>query len=359
MDLLYAPHSNGAEEMAKQLGPILTQLEGAANAGRLASFGLNQVLFVSAGAGLAIANSLKAYAVNVAKNLHYDSHASAAFVDMLTTNSSMAGASDTLVVLSSKSGRTRETVEAAKLLKRRACRTVVITMYKDAPLASFGHPAFFIGETTQAFHATHMLMSSFLGGILEMKESWSFMPALASSLKALPAALFHAAKKGVTMGEEFAKDFEEQVPLYFISSGSAVLASHVHGLCVLQEKLGLDVHVVQASDFFHSVLETVRPNTPARYILIIPEDGSRGRMLDVETFFETVAQDLEVSFEIIDTKHLDSSGIDPESLKILGPLLCQAFLTPWAPAIANATNKTMNDPLLHMGKFEYYNCYKG
>lgn len=36
-----------------------------------------------------------------------------------------------------------------------------------------------------------------------------------------------------------------------------------------------------------------------------------------------------------------------------------ASLKPWTPMLAKATKQTMNDPLLHMGRFEYFNCHLG
>lgn len=216
MDMLYAPLSTGSSEIAQQLDSTIRQLENVAEAGRrVAATGLRQVFFVSAGAGLAIGKSLNAYTDEVAQNLRFISYAASRFVDLMKAKPSIADAPDTLIVLSSKSGKTPETVEAAKRLKNKPCKTVVFTKSQDTPLASYGHSAFFTGETTQAFHATHMLMASFTGGILEIKESWSFMPALASSLKALPVALFHAARKCVLAGEAFAEDFKSDTP--FIS----------------------------------------------------------------------------------------------------------------------------------------------
>ncbi|QCJ01005.1 SIS domain-containing protein [Agrobacterium larrymoorei] len=368
MDVLYNPTADGAAaKITKQLEPAIEQLEDVAKAGRdLAALGLRQVFFVSAGAGLAIGESLIAYTDGAAQTLQFTSHAASAFVDLMGENPSIANASDTLVILSSKSGGTPETVEAAKLLQDKTCKTVVFTKSSDTKLASYGHMAFFAEETTQAFHATHMLMAAFTGGILEEKETWRFMPALASTLKALPAALLHAAMKGMSAGHTFAEDFKEDTPLYVIASGSGVLVPRAFGLCVLEERFGFDVHAIQASDFFHSVVETVRAdketvrgNTKPRFILTIPEDRSRGRMLDIKTFFEESANDLEVTFHVIDTKDLDTSGIDPEILKIVGPLLCEAYLKPWAPILAGVTKKTMNDPLIHMGRFKYYNCHLG
>ncbi|NTA14176.1 MULTISPECIES: SIS domain-containing protein [Agrobacterium tumefaciens complex] len=360
MDMLYTPLSIEPAKIAEELDPTIKQLGNVAEAGRrLAANGLRQVFFVSAGAGLAIGKSLNAYTDEVAQNLCFISHAASRFVDLLKANTSIADAPDTLIILSSKSGKTPETVEAAKRLKDKPCKTVVFTKSQDTPLASHGHSAFFTGETTQAFHATHMLMASFTGGILEIKESWSFMPALASSLKALPVALFHAARKCVLAGEAFAEDFKSDTPLYFIASGSDLLVPHAYGLCVLQERFGFDVHVVEATDFFHSVVETVRPGTKARFILTVPGGGSRGSMLDVKTFFEEAAKNYPVSFHVLDTKDFDASGIDPEILKIVGPLIAEACLKPWTPMLAKATKQTMNDPLLHMGRFQYFNCHLG
>lgn len=76
-------------------------------------------------------------------------------------------------------------------------------------------------------------------------------------------------------------------------------------------------------------------------------------MLDVKTFFD--AQLFKV--QVIDAKGLDMSGIDSRIRRMVGPIICEAFLKPWTPALAKATGRTMHDPLLHMTKFDYYNCH--
>ncbi|MGV1832248.1 SIS domain-containing protein [Agrobacterium vitis] len=344
--------------MAEQLAPTIQQLEAAAEFGRQASSGIGQVLLVSAGAGLAIGRSLRCYTDEFGNSLRYREYASATFVDIVRVNSSMADNAGTLVLLSSKSGQTPETVEAAKFLKGKACKVVVFTASEDSPLASFGHPAFFLGETTQPFHATYMLMVSFLGGVWEMRENWNLLPALLTSLSELPTAVFLASEKGARSAEGFAERFKENHPLYFIASGCAGIVPHAFGLCVLQERFGFDIHAVDGADFFHSVVETVCPHTEAHYILIIPDDATRNQMLKVKTFLVEQFEEAGVSVEVIDTKEFDMPGIDPQVGKFIGPILAEAFLKPWAPALAKATKKSMDNPLLHMGKFAYHDCLR-
>nr|AIM40180.1 Mas2' [Agrobacterium rhizogenes] [Nicotiana tomentosiformis] len=358
MDLLYEPSSTSAIAISEQLRTTLQQLEAVAESGRTTSAGIERVLFVSAGAGLAIARSLKRYTDEIGRNLRYEAYASATFVNLMHVNAQTVNDTTTLVVLSSKSGMTPETVEAAALLKDKACKSVVFTASANSKLASFGHQTFCTGKTTQAFQAIHMLMLSFIGGILNAREHWALLPALVSSLQALPAALFKAAEKGVQPGIAFAARFAEDHPLYFIASGCAGIVSHAFGLCILQERFGLEIHTVDGADFFHSFVETVRPDKRSHYVLVIPDDASRPQMLDVKTFFENQFKEGEISFQVIKTEGLDISGIDPRIGKVVGPMICEAFLKPWATALAEATGKTMQDPLLHMGKFDYYNCHQ-
>ncbi|GAJ95529.1 SIS domain-containing protein [Rhizobium rhizogenes] len=358
MDLLYEPSSTSASAMTGQLSTTIRQLEAVAESGRATSAGIERVLFVSAGAGLAIAKSLKHYIEEVSRNLRYEVYASATFVNLLQVNAHAVDDPATLVVLSSKSGMTPETVDAAGFLKNKACKSVVFTTSASSKLASFGHQAFFTGKTTQTFQAIHMLILSFIGGILKERENWALLPVLISSLQALPVALFKAAEKGVEPGTAFAARFAEAQPIYFIASGCAGIVPHAFGLCVLQERFGFEIHTVDGADFFHSFVETVRPEKGSHYVLIIPTDASRPQMLDVETFFNTRFKEGEISYEVIETAGFDMSGIDAQIGTVIGPLICEAFLKPWAPILAEASGKTMKDPLRHMGKYDYYNCHR-
>lgn len=364
MDLLFYPSSTSAEQLHKQLVGTIEQVVAVAGTGRTLSRNLKRVFFVSAGAGYALGDSLTAYTDEVAQQeVQYSAYRALRFVELMEVNPAFAADETTLVVLSSKSGETPETVRAARLLYARGCATFIITKSQVASLVSLQHQAVFTGETTQVFHATYMLEVSLLAGILAMRENWNAMPALLSSLSALPTVLFYAAAKGVEAGKVFAKGFNERDPLYFVSAGVARgMVPHGHGLCVLQEKFGFDVHSVDAGDFFHSYVETVRGEEvvkPGHYLLIVPEDASRPGMLDVVTFSEKRGNVKGVTWHVVDIKDFGMPGIDPEIRKIVGPLVAEAYFKPWVPELARVTGRTMQDETLHMGKFKYYNCHKG
>ncbi|NTF72675.1 SIS domain-containing protein [Rhizobium rhizogenes] len=354
MDLLYTPSATSADQICQQLSLTVTQLGATAEFGRDLSACIRRIYIVSAGAGLAIGRSLKHYSYELSSKLAYDVFASATFMDILMENSSIADDPSTLIVLTSKSGQTPETVAVAKFLKDRVCNTVILTMFRSSSLASFQHKAIFIGQTIQFFHATYMLMMSLFGGIWEARENWKHLPALLSSLANLPNKLLLAAEKGATMADLFAIKFNEKHPLYFVASGCALMAAHAFGLCILQERFGFNINIIDAADFFHSAVETVRPQTDGRYILIIPDDGTRNQMLRIKSFFDEVSVSSGAGPVVIDTREFEMSGIEPQIEKFLGPIVTEAFFRPWAPSLAKVAGKTMNDPLLHMGRFQYY-----
>nr|GMD09395.1 SIS domain-containing protein [Ipomoea batatas] len=236
------------------------------------------------------------------------------------------------------------------------CKSLLVTsydlQYEPGHLLSFIYntePEDEVNSITLDKHHSFLLFTEMRSHLMRKANSFQF------AFQKSKSALFNAAEEGGPAGEAFAARFAEDDPLYFIAFGPAAIVSHAFGLCVLQERFGLDIHIVDSADFFHSFVETLRPGTKGHYILIIPdpEDASRGEMLDVKTFFD--AQLFKV--QVIDAKGLDMSGIDSQIRRMVGSIICEAFLKPWTPALAKATGRTMHDPLLHMTKFDYYNCH--
>jgi fructoselysine 6-phosphate deglycase len=226
----------------------------------------------------------------------------------------------TLVILGSKSGTTRETVDAAVFLRDKPCVTIGVTQVETAPLALAVQHHFLIGETPESFLGMAMIVQSLIGGLLAGKDGWPHGDALLSSLVALPKVLADTAVAGNARGAEHAQALSGDRNIYLLGSGPCFTNAYVFGVCILMEMLWLHAYPIDAAEFFHGPFEIVQRDTPL--ILILGEDPSRPLMERAVRFCEKHSDRL----FIYDSRALPMPGIAGEIRPILAPYVLQVAL---------------------------------
>ena len=226
----------------------------------------------------------------------------------------------TLVILGSKSGTTRETVEAANFLRDRPCITIGVTQLATAPLARAVQHHFLIGETPESFLGMAMIVQALIGGLLAGKDDWPHGDALLASLRALPTLLADTAVAANARGAEHARALVADREIYLLGAGPCFTNAYVFGVCILMEMLWLHAYPIDAAEFFHGPFEIVQRDTPL--ILILGEDPSRPLMERVVRFCEKHSDRLFV----YDSRALPMPGIAAEMRPILAPYVLQVAL---------------------------------
>lgn len=252
----------------------------------------------------------------------------------------------TLVVLSSKSGSTRETLEAADLLPDMACTVVVFTQSETSQLAAYGSKQFYMGKTTQAFHSTFMLMQAFFGGFWA-ENGWDKLPQLLSSLRARPRVLVSAARQDDMRARADAQDFADVEAIDFFASGAGKLVSGAFGQYVLEANFRHAITMVAADHFFHSILERVDERTTAAFH-IVTEDEARGQMERVKKFVEVYGPKVPV----YDATDYAMEGVDDAIRPIVGPYVIEAALKRFAYHYSVITGRQFQRTR-YMGKVFY------
>ncbi|WP_217577415.1 SIS domain-containing protein [Mesorhizobium sp. GbtcB19] len=340
--LLQVPLPDDAVYVAS-LAETVRQLPAVADYGRMIAGKFNRIYMVSSGAGYHIMRGLEWFGESTAEKIEFRALTSADFNNQLSPK---VDCLTTLVILSSKSGKTPETVAAAERAKNRLCTTVVFTS-ETSSLAKQADHAFYLGDTNQAFYATFMLMLAFVGGILEEAEGWGLLEQLLSSLPALPKVLISAARQSELQGKVNAERYAAGDPIYLFASGPGMLVPGGFGLCVVEEKLKVVVVDRGADHFFHSTLETTT-KTSRHFILIVAEDSSREQMERMVTFCKEHAGHT----EIYDTEEFKMEGIDPKIRPLVAPYVAEAALKPYAFYLSQVTERPLND-MRYMGKIDY------
>lgn len=224
----------------------------------------------------------------------------------------------TLVIMGSKSGTTKETVEAANFLEDYPAITVGFTTTADKPLAQAVQHAILTSEVERDIVGLpHMSMAiammGFMGGLLAAKDNWPLEAKLLSSLKALPKAAAATKAGNEARAAQEAKELEADQVIYHIASGPMFCTAYVFGVCTLMEMQWLNSTPLESAEFFHGPFEVVDENVPI--LLLLGEDPSRPLMERAVKFCNTYGKRL----IIYDSKDFEMRGIDPEIRPIVAP----------------------------------------
>jgi fructoselysine 6-phosphate deglycase len=325
------------------LHPAREELGHASDLGtQLSKPGYQRLFLVACGAPIQAMCVAAYWAIKVAKTLEIRRVYPAEFVhqDPLSIDQ------NTLVVLASHSGKTEETLQAAKFLLEKPCTTIAITQENTSPLAQLSDHTLAYGHSEQGYYAGYLLFQSFLSGLLETKEKWEIHKSLIASLRALPASLADTFESQDSQAIEIADRIKDETLLYIIGAGPTYCTAYVIASCILMEMQWIHAHPLRAAEFFHGPFEVMDKHS--FIINLLGEDPSRPEAERVDQFCQ------EVSIPIItyDSKTLPMAGIDHRIRPILAPIFLDAALVRMTEHLAELRHHPL-DKRRYMGKMEY------
>ncbi|PYE49975.1 fructoselysine 6-phosphate deglycase [Deinococcus yavapaiensis KR-236] len=230
----------------------------------------------------------------------------------------------TLVILASKSGTTRETVDAARYLQDKPCQTLAVTSTADALLARAAKRTLLIGDTEQAHTGIFIALQALVGGLMHARDGWPHLDALLRSLDALPEVLVEAARQNDARALEDARTYQHDRTLYHLASGPMFATAYVFGVCMLMEMQWMHSIPVEAAEWFHGPFEILDASTPV--MLLLGEDPSRPLAERALAFCKKYSSRL----MIYDSLDYPMHGIDPVIRPIVAPFVLQAALNRFA-----------------------------
>ncbi|RWI48079.1 MAG: hypothetical protein EOR16_33580 [Mesorhizobium sp.] len=345
------------------LAPTVQQLADVAKSGGDISKGITNVYMVSCGGGLHIKNGIQWWcnAIFGSKaKIRYETYDAADFLSLPMIDT--AG-SETLVLLTSKSGGTAEALAVGARLKQAlGCKVVCFTQSERSKIVQYGVQSFYTGDTSQSFHAMLMLLNAFVGGIWEKREGWGHLDKLLSSLAALPAALAKAALISQSRANKLADNFNPAGITYFIGAGPMQFVGKAFGNCLLEEMLELNVNVFPSNHVYHSLVEKMPFTEADRVILLRGLDSADWQVKRVQNWcadhgiamnvHDAGNDDRYGTVDIYDARDYDMSGIHELIQPILAPIIVEAALKPLAEPLSWKTKDL--DTRKYMGKEAFW-----
>lgn len=226
---------------------------------------------------------------------------------------------DSIVVMASKSGDTKETVAAAEWCKAQGIRVVSLVGKPDTPLVRASRWVI-PNKALNGVEFEYMQLFMLVFKLVHNRGEFPDYPQFADQLEKLPANLLNAKKQFEPIADEIAQKYHNEPYNIWVGGGEMAGEVYLFSMCILEEMQWVRTKFVSSSEFFHGTLELVEKDVP---VFLVKGEG-KCRVLDerVERFCKQYTE----KFVVIDTKDFALEGIDDKYRWILAPTISSTIL---------------------------------
>ena len=190
---------------------------------------------------------------------------------------------DSLCLFTSRTGKTREVVAAAKYCRDKGATTVGFVSHDNTPLTEIVDFKFInFAEDDNLAESIYLQIIPAVFRIMYNRGEFPQYGKMMDQMNNLTPYLIKAKEQH----EKFTKDFAEHnkdVDYYMVvGSGNVWGEAYDYAMCILEEMQWIKTKSIHAAEFFHGTLELVEKDT--RIILLYGEDETRPLMDRVKNF---------------------------------------------------------------------------
>lgn len=309
---------------------------------RIAEDGVDNVLLVGCGGSLAVMYPLKYIMQLNSKVPVYEFNAgefNAMKPKVLTDKS--------LLLVSSYTGTTRETVEAVRIAKETGAKVIGFTAKKDSPLAQLSDYIFTNDGQVGVTDSKVIMLYQIIFSLLKYVDGYDAYDEMMAALATMPENMVRIKEKAQTMAADFAAQYHDEEFFMTLGAGACWGEAYSYAICILEEMQWMKAQPVHAGEFFHGPFEIATDESPC-LLIFKGEDLSRPTVDRVTDFVEKYSKKINV----IDTKDYELEGV-PEHLRgYFSPLVISAVLE----RVSNHMEVKRNHPLStrrYMFKVDY------
>jgi fructoselysine-6-phosphate deglycase len=226
--------------------------------------------------------------------------------ELIETGSFNLGA-NSIVVIPSLSGTTKEAVAVLEYAQARNATVISLTGHADSPVAEradLNFTAFAEDDTSsESFYLQSLLL---VLTVLEHQGLYPEYERTAQELAGLPELLLEVKRSFESDAAEFARTIKDDEYHVIVGAGPAWTEAWYYATCILEEMQWIRTRPVHASDFFHGTLELLEPGVSL--ILFKGDDASRPLTERVENWAPTVTD----RFACLDAASFALPGISPD-----------------------------------------------
>jgi fructoselysine-6-phosphate deglycase len=228
---------------------------------------------------------------------------------------------NSIVVMPSLSGTTKESVALLARVKEIGATVMTLVGHEETPLGKGGDHVFVNFAEDDTSCESFYLQSLFIAlSIMKQRAEIANYDQLIGELQSLPELLLEVKRAYESKAEGFAKILAGSDYHIVTGAGNVWPEAFYYGMCILEEMQWIRTRPVHASDFFHGTLELVEKNVSV--ILFKGEDECRPVADRVENFAPNYTDKLTV----LDTAGFELPGISAEVRGLISPILLATVL---------------------------------
>lgn len=262
---------------------------------------------------------------------------------------------NSLVILCSMTGTTKETTAAAEFARSKGATTIGLTVEPASPLAkAVDHVVGFeapytTGVPIDAKDSNYSRIYQIVIGLVALTGGEDLTETLIGSLAALQPAIDSAHAVFAPVVEDYAPRFAKEDVVYTVASGASYGAAYSFAICVLMEMQWINSQAIHANEFFHGPFEVL--DKDRAFILLKGLDSTRPLEQRADEFLHRFGSAENIL--VLDAEKLDLSGIDPQFRGNVVPLIFFDTLWRFAYKIADLRKHEMLEARRYMKKISY------
>lgn len=255
---------------------------------------------------------------------------------------------DSLVVLSSYSGSTKETVASCKLARERGAATIALAGEADSPLGHAAEYVFANDADTGVTDSKLIVLYQIVFYILQKLGDIGNYAELKADLASLVTALPEIRKLAAPDAPDFVKSFKDQPFIMVAGAGLLWGEAYTYATCILEEMQWKIAQPVPAGEFFHGAFEIMTDDAISNLLIYHGDDGSRPITQRVIDFAEKHIG----NYHVIDIARFPLPEIPAERRHLYAPFVALAVTHSYSEQLAEARNHPLKTRR-YMGLVEY------
>ncbi|HTW20375.1 MAG TPA: SIS domain-containing protein [Mycobacteriales bacterium] len=240
--------------------------------------------------------------------------------ELMTLGSPVLGPSS-LVVVPSRSGTTRESIEVVDYAHAAGAFVLGLVANEGTPVADSADRAFInFAEDDTSCESFYLQSLGVALSLLAHRGDWPDARTVLADLAALPDVLLAIKAAAEGRAEQVARHLAASPYHIITGAGSSWPEAHYYAMCILEEMQWITTRPVHAADFFHGTLELV--DADASVVLMSNEDPTRPLLDRVEAFVRRYTEHVLV----LDPASYETDGLSGATRSLISPVILACVL---------------------------------
>lgn len=244
--------------------------------------------------------------------------------------------SGSLMITSSYTGTTKETVAAAEYAKEKGASIIAFVGKLDSPLGRLADFAFENDATAGVTDSKLIMLYQILFNIIKTTDAYPDYEEWMKTMELLPRVLDEAKEAAHAKAEAFAQTYKDEKFFFVTGSGAGWGEAYSYANCILEEMQWIYAQPVHSGEFFHGAFEMLTEESPI--IVMQGEDLTRplgDRVMDfVAKYTKKIIH--------VDTKDYELSGVPERFRGYLTPIVLSAVMSVYSDHLEAVRNHPLS-----------------